>query len=236
MTTTCKKALSLLSFYIACLSGSYAQRWEPGIAIGAAAYKGDLRSEFGVFSTRPAFSAFCRYNFSMVAALRLSAVQSRLAINGTNSSNVYIQKVAPNAFNTNLTELGLVGEYNFYNFRDPKTKYIFGTPHLFGGLAVFLFNPKIGEPGGVANPLQISIPFGVGYKQKVNHHWNIGVEFGARKTFTDYLDNVSHMDFSGLQRGTREDKDMYGFLSFTISYTIKEIICPFDNPYKRTND
>ena len=58
-----------------------------------------------------------------------------------------------------------------------------------------------------------------------------------RKIFTDYLDNVSDKDLStGLQSGVKEDNDMYGFLTFTISYTIKEIICPFDNPYKRTND
>lgn len=173
----------------------------------------------------------------MAAAMRLNIVQSRLAVNGVNSSNVYTKQIAPNSFNTNLTELGVVGEYNFYNFRDPKAKYIFGTPYLFGGLAVFLFSPKSAEPGGNVNPLQIAIPFGFGYKQKVDHHWNVGIEFGARKLFTDYLDNVSHIDpITGLQRGLREDKDMYGFLCITISYTIKEIICPFDNPYKRTND
>jgi hypothetical protein len=38
---------------------------------------------------------------------------------------------------------------------------------------------------------QISIPFGVGYKIMLNDYWTAGIEFGLRKTFTDYLDDIS---------------------------------------------
>lgn len=38
---------------------------------------------------------------------------------------------------------------------------------------------------------QISIPFGFGYKKQFNDLWAIGLEMGVRKTFTDYLDDVS---------------------------------------------
>lgn len=38
---------------------------------------------------------------------------------------------------------------------------------------------------------QISIPLGFGSKWQLDDHWAIGVEFGVRKTFTDYLDDVS---------------------------------------------
>lgn len=38
---------------------------------------------------------------------------------------------------------------------------------------------------------QISIPFGVGAKWQLNDHWAFGIDFGLRKTFTDYLDDVS---------------------------------------------
>lgn len=41
---------------------------------------------------------------------------------------------------------------------------------------------------------QICIPFGFGYKKQFNDVWAIGLEAGARKTFTDYLDDVS-MDY-----------------------------------------
>jgi len=41
------------------------------------------------------------------------------------------------------------------------------------------------------NLTQLSLPFGVGLKYKVNDALNIGIEFSQRKTFTDYIDDVS---------------------------------------------
>jgi hypothetical protein len=38
---------------------------------------------------------------------------------------------------------------------------------------------------------QVSIPFGVGAKWQLDDNWALGFEFGLRKTFTDYLDDVS---------------------------------------------
>jgi hypothetical protein len=38
---------------------------------------------------------------------------------------------------------------------------------------------------------QISIPLGFGAKWQLDDHWAFGIDFGVRKTFTDYLDDVS---------------------------------------------
>lgn len=38
---------------------------------------------------------------------------------------------------------------------------------------------------------QISVPLGVGYKKQFNEIWAWGIELGLRKTFTDYLDDIS---------------------------------------------
>lgn len=38
---------------------------------------------------------------------------------------------------------------------------------------------------------QVSIPLGAGCKWQLGDYWAIGFEFGVRKTFTDYLDDVS---------------------------------------------
>jgi hypothetical protein len=35
------------------------------------------------------------------------------------------------------------------------------------------------------------IPYGLGLRYAVNRDWRIGLEVGMRKTFTDYLDDVS---------------------------------------------
>lgn len=38
---------------------------------------------------------------------------------------------------------------------------------------------------------QICIPIGIGYKAQFDDYWAIGMEFGIRQTFTDYLDDIS---------------------------------------------
>jgi hypothetical protein len=95
---------------------------------------------------------------------------------------------------------------------------------------------------------QVAIPVGAGFKFKVSHNWMIGVEYGARITFTDYLDDVSdsYVDPSRLQaqygpmsaamsirsetydetkiegspRGDAKKNDMYGIFGVTIMYRI----------------
>ena len=39
--------------------------------------------------------------------------------------------------------------------------------------------------------MQVSIPAGLGIELKVSEYNSIALEFGVRKTFTDYLDDVS---------------------------------------------
>lgn len=96
---------------------------------------------------------------------------------------------------------------------------------------------------------QISIPLGVGFKRQWDDLWAWGIEFGMRKTFTDYLDDVSrdyiddqiiggnngylaaalkdrgpelgYQKFdNGMNRGNSGSKDWYMFLNFTITRKI----------------
>ncbi len=39
--------------------------------------------------------------------------------------------------------------------------------------------------------VQIVVPFGVGVRYKIDRYWDLSLEVGWRKTFTDYLDDVS---------------------------------------------
>lgn len=82
----------------------------------------------------------------------------------------------------------------------------------FLGVGVFYFNPK-GKLGdqwvalqplgteGQGNPnypsrkkykrIQACVPIGLGIKYSLNRNWSLGLEFGLRYTFTDYIDDVS---------------------------------------------
>jgi hypothetical protein len=206
----------------------YAQRFEFGGGVGPSIYKGDLNPYFNPLFSRPAAQGIFRYNFSMAAVARANLMVGSLAFNGASSSNPYIAQLQPNKFSTTFAELFVGGEYNFFNYRNPKSRFVFGSPYLFGGVGMFFFNPIAAEPGGNVFPLQPVIPFGIGYKHMLNQYWNINFEFGARATFTDFLDNVSDRDeITQLQRGNKYDRDMYMFFGINITYTIREIICPF---------
>jgi len=87
------------------------------------------------------------------------------------------------------------------------------TPYLYGGIAVFHFNPWTHDNRGVKtylkplstegqglpqypsqrpyNLTQIALPFGGGLKFAVTDGFSAGIELSQRKTFTDYLDDVS---------------------------------------------
>lgn len=40
-------------------------------------------------------------------------------------------------------------------------------------------------------PVNVAIPFGIGMTLSLTREWSIGMEYGFRKTFTDYLDDAS---------------------------------------------
>jgi hypothetical protein len=57
--------------------------------------------------------------------------------------------------------------------------------------------------------------------------WNLGVAFGARKTFTDYLDDLSGVDpASRLRSANPHNKDMYFYTGVSVSYTFYKVRCP----------
>ena len=106
-----------------------------------------------------------------------------------------------------------------YRLRGVKgRKWMAINTYPFIGIAGFYMNPKA-EYQGVwyaLQPLttegqgqfptrekysrfQIAIPIGIGFKYGFNRRWSVSLEYGLRKTFTDYIDDVSttyvHADF-----------------------------------------
>ena len=104
--------------------------------------------------------------------------------------------------------------------------------YLFGGLALFNIS---GVPNRTEqySTIQLAIPYGGGIKYIVNPKYYLSLEFGIRKTFFDYLDNVSDGDKASktYQYGNKNDYDNYFFLGLTFTRTFYDIPCP-TNPYK----
>jgi len=118
-------------------------------------------------------------------------------------------------FNTWCNEASFMVEFNFLDYQTGSLKHRI-SPYLFAGLALFYMNPKTyifnpitqereevflrdlsTEGQGIPNyptrysKWQLSIPFGLGIKFSISKYICIGLEYGWRKTFTDYLDDIS---------------------------------------------
>jgi hypothetical protein len=135
------------------------------------------------------------------------------------------------SFDLFMFEASTVMEYHFLNWRDEK-RFLRFTPYLFAGFGLFGFSGNETKTAEYSN-VQGSIPFGGGVKYILNPKWYVSLEFGIRKTFFDYLDNISEGDqqTKNYQYGNTFDNDNYYFLGITLTRTFYTIPCP-TNPYK----
>ena len=102
---------------------------------------------------------------------------------------------------------GFVG-IGIFNF-DPKTEYRGNTYRL----------QPLGTEGEGLVPTrkkyslwQLCIPIGFGFKYTIDAKWGVGIEYGMRKTFTDYIDDVSTTYFD-----KAEIQSAYGNIAAALS-------------------
>ncbi|MDL2314952.1 DUF6089 family protein [Bacteroidales bacterium OttesenSCG-928-C19] len=160
-------------------------------------------------------------------------------------------------------------EFNFLPFLTNRTPFTF-TPYIFCGLGFFVFNPKAELDGEWYNlrdyrtegqesleypdrktysQLQVNFPFGIGFKWDVSKTICLGFEWGLRKTWTDYLDDVSttYVDenillndggeiakeladrssnpyhYAGSRRGDSSKDDWYAFVGTSLTFKIRSL-------------
>lgn len=188
------------------------QEGEFGIGIGGGHYFGDLNTRGRLNRIKPAATIFFRKNFGNYIAARVAASFAQVGysdIYNTHNEYMYRRNLS---FNSNVWELALQGDFNFFRFMPGEPQYSY-TPYVTLGAGVFSYDPyaylngeKIflrpegtegqGRPGVTParkpySSMAISFPVGVGIKYAVNERINIAFEILHRITSTDYLDDVS---------------------------------------------
>lgn len=200
-------AFLLLPFY------SFSQHFELGGTVGISTYSGDLspnNSRFVVGEINPMAGVFARYNFNDFITLRFGGTYGIISADDSKSNNE-IKQVRNLSFRSQIIEGSLIAEFNILGYQ-PYNLSRPWSPYIFGGISFFNFNPKAKYDGKwhKLQPLgtegqglsayperqkyrlsEISIPMGLGVKYALNDTWNVGIEVGIRKTFSDYLDDVS---------------------------------------------
>lgn len=232
--------------------------------------------DFDFPAVRPNFNVGYRYRISENTAVKTNLIYGILFGNDQFTSESFRQNRNCN-FKSPLIELSTQFEFCIVREREgrkkhwlpfPGWRYIQQTTYFFTGIGMIYFNPK-GEYNGKwyslrplctegegfiptrtkYAPVQIVIPFGLGFKFALSENWSVGIEYGIRKTFTDYMDDVSktYVDpdilfhekgpvavhfadpslgtipgqtQAGQQRGDPTDKDSFMFSFFSFYYKI----------------
>ena len=96
----------------------YVQQGEFGITAGGAHYFGDLNTRAGLNRPKPALGLFFRKQFGNYIGLRVSAHYAQVGYSDMYSKNDY-QKTRNLSFNSNIWELAIQGDFNFFKFQIP---------------------------------------------------------------------------------------------------------------------
>lgn len=242
---------------------------EFGIFLGDSYYIGDLNpgGHFNKF-THAGGGVLYRHNFNPRFAFRGNVLYGTLR-GDDSETNSAAQQQRNLHFKSYVLEASTQLEFNFMEYRINDLEYPF-SPYLFLGVGLFNFNPKaeidgnwyalrpLGTEGQEtsSNPgfkkyslIQASVPFGAGIKFNIGEKAGISLEWGMRKTFTDYIDDVSKTypdlamlaaekgpvaamlsdrslvqnnggNNSGRQRGISGTKDWYSFSGIILSFKI----------------
>lgn len=209
--------------------GQLVQRSEVGGGVGVFNYTGDLVRFYNLRDSRPAATIFYRNNISTVVSMRASLTGGKLLASDRRPLDAFAGQRA-STVNLFLLEASTGFEYHFLDWRESKRRLRF-TPYLMAGIALFGIN-GVQNRNAEFSTVQIAVPLGGGMKYVLNPNWYVAFEFGARKTFFDYLDNISDGDpsFKNYQYGDRFDSDTYFFTGLTITRTFYDIPCP-KSPY-----
>jgi hypothetical protein len=203
--------ISLSSLFVSAQREAVIQEGEFGVGIGAGHYFGDLNTRAHLNRPKIAATAFFRKNFGNYIAVRVGASFAQLGYSDIyNDHNSYMQ-TRNLSFNSNVWELALQGDFNFFRFMPGEPDYNF-TPYVTFGVGVFNYDPfaMLAGQKHYLRPLNTEgqgsslypdrkpygsmafcIPFGVGVKYCINERINVGFEIIHRVTGTDYLDDVS---------------------------------------------
>lgn len=227
--------------------------------VGTSTYFGELANPGDYIDTKPTLNVGLQYYFNNRVALRGEVTWYQLK--GEDSKADDASRMRRNlSFVSNNFELNATGLVNFF----PQGRRFYQRPGFnlygFAGIGVTYFNPKTEYQGKkvALQPLQLEgekysritpvIPFGVGARIKAGPFFNLAVEGGYRKMFTDYLDDVStvHVDPSsfadpiaaaladrrpevgrpvvpaGTQRGNPDGDDGYFLLTFKVEYYLPD--------------
>ena len=228
---------------------------EVGVFGGLSYYIGDLNPGIQFVNSKPAYGILARYIIDSRWSIKAEAFRGTVKGNDR-FGNASMKGLK---FESKVTDISLSTEFNFYDYFTGGRRHSL-TPFIFGGFGMFFYNPtadgvnlrSIGTEGQQVGfdgrkPYQkysFCVPFGIGFKYSLNSRFCFSAEWGMRKTFTDYLDDISktfYLDGSQIdpanpqevlsdptmlhkprqERGNPTTNDWYNFTGVSLTYKFR---------------
>jgi hypothetical protein len=253
---------------------------ELGFWLGGANYFGDLNNNTSFKGMGPAAGLYLRNNIGSRIAFKHGVSFGMVQFADRWSDNEFnLQRNL--SFRSNIVELSSQFEFNFLSYVRQNVYKSQGkrwTPYFTIGISMFYYNPQARynntwydlQPLGTEGQTEtnytqkskyslfsFAVPIGGGIKFNLNKYFSIGIEIANRKTFTDYLDDVSttytnalslpdgdkgiayrladrsgEVGFAnrpeGYQRGSSSKTDDFLMGGISISYTFWKMKCNFE--------
>ena len=202
-------SLALLCFAASAQQNKFERSKDIGILFGTSYYLGEINpyKHFGTRLKSGGGISF-RNNFNRRWTLKTSVLYHVIDARDADSEDPWIRN-RNLSFRNQIIEGSLQGELNFFNYQLGNRKFPI-SPYLFGGVAYYRMRPMaqyrgtwyelqpLGTEGQGTDwgekkykTTMFSVPFGVGIKTNLYAIFGLSIEWGIRKTWTDYIDDIS---------------------------------------------
>lgn len=225
-----------LLFLLATTFVGHSQTYEIGGMLGGMNYIGDVGRTNYISPNSFGFGGIFKWNRSQRHAFRASVLVANIKGDDVDSNESRRQERGY-SFENSIQELSIGVEYTFWEFNMYSGQPV-SAPYLYTGLTYFGYNALYKRNG--SNQIvdydtagAVAIPMVVGFKTTVGTKMVLGMEIGARYTFTDDLDGSNPVgglaDEDGLKFGNVNSDDWYVFTGVTLTFTFgrKPCYCNF---------
>ena len=222
-----KRILLNIIGFLCCIT-SFGQIHEIGVFVGGSNYIGDVGTTAYLAPDDAAFGLLYKWNRSTRHSFRFSYTQTSISAKDIDS-DAPNRKLRGFEIKNNIKEFSAGLEFNFLDFDLHQSDFVI-SPYVYSGISTFIYNETfvINKESNVDyQDFSFAIPMVVGVKAKIAKQFVIGLETGARYTFTDNLDgsNPKNENFETLKFGNLNNKDWYVFTGLTVTYTFGKNPC-----------
>lgn len=187
---------------------NFRSRSDLGVFVGGGYYVGDLNELKHFNNSNLSLGGIFRYNLNSRVSLRANFTYTTLEADDADATNpVLVNRNL--SFKSEIYEFATGIEFNYLPYHTGHSKYKI-SPYFFVEMGFFNMNPKTNYQGnwielqtlgteGQGTELsskdfysktQFCLPLGVGCKFSLAKNISLNLEYGLRKTFTDYIDDV----------------------------------------------